>query len=193
MNPTQPDAALAAMRNRQRAVREARLKVVLRGALGAAVVVGFVLWAHFSSDRPKFSPHGTPESGWEAFRDAYGVDAFGRDGYFVRAIQNGYNLVHHTHKYAWRFTRKGAHDHPNACSDCHSAEAMAYAFAAGDRFDAQLGRRVSFEERVMRCYATHLDGFIPTIHEPAVRDIRIFARMVAHHLQLGEGALEPAR
>jgi len=42
----------------------------------------------------------------------------------------------------------------------------------------------------MRCYATHLDGFVPTIYDPAVRDIRIFARMVAHHLQLGEGADE---
>ncbi|AYH46075.1 hypothetical protein [Azoarcus sp. DN11] len=193
MSHTPPVPALAAMRNRRRAARQARLKVVLRGALGAAAVVGFVLWAHFASGRPKFSPHEAPEAGWEAFRDAYGVDAFGRDGYFVRAIQNGYNLVHYTHKYAWRFTRKSAHDHPNACIDCHDAESLAYAFAAGDRFDARLGRRVSFEERVMRCYATHLDGFIPTIHEPAVRDIRIFARMVAYHLQLGEGALEHTR
>lgn len=183
---------LAPMRERQRAARRTRLVVVLRGASGAALVVGFALWAHFGSGQPVFSPHGTPETGWETFRDAYGVASFGRDGYFVRAIQNGYNLVHHTHKYAWRFTRKGPLDHPNACSDCHSAEALAYAFATGDRFDARLGRRVSFEERVMRCYAQHLDGFIPTIHEPAVRDIRIFARLVAHHLQLGEGALERA-
>ena len=186
------DAALAAARNRQRAARQARRIVVLRGALAAAAVVGFVLWAHVGSGRPAFSPHGAPEAGWHAFRDAYGVDAYGRDGYFVRAIQNGYNLVHQTHKYAWRFTRKGSLDHPNACIDCHSAEALAYAFAAGDRFDARLGRRVSFEEHVMRCYATHLDGFIPTIYDPAVRDIRIFARMVAHHLQLGEGAQERA-
>jgi len=45
---------------------------------------------------------------------------------------------------------------------------------------------------VMRCYAGRLDGFIPTIYDPAVRDIRIFARMVAHHLQLGEGGRELA-
>ncbi|MBD5801939.1 hypothetical protein AZOA_13650 [Azoarcus sp. Aa7] len=190
MTGMQPDAALAAMRDRQRAARQARRVVVTRGALAAAAVVGFVLWANFGSGRPVFSPHGTPETGWDAFRETYGVDTFGRDGYFVRAIQNGYNLVHHTHKYAWRFTRKGALDHPNACIDCHSAEALAYAFAASDRFDARLGRRVSFEEHVMRCYATHLDGFVPTTYDPAVRDIRIFARMVAHHLQLGEGALE---
>lgn len=187
-----PDAALAAGRERRRAARQARLVVVRRGALSAAVVVGFALWAHFGSGRPAFSPHGTPEAGWDAFRAAYGVDDFGRDGYFVRAIQNGYNLVHHTHRYAWRFTRKGALDHPNACIDCHSAEALAHAFANGDRFDARLGRRVSFEEHVMRCYASRLDGFVPTIYDPAVRDIRIFARMVAHHLQLGEGAAERA-
>lgn len=187
------ETALTRMRERQRAARRTRLVVVLRGAAGAALVVGFALWAHFGSGRPVFSPHGSPEAGWAAFRDAYRIDSFGRDGYFVRAIQNGYNLVHHTHKYAWRFTRKGAHDHPNACSECHGVEALAYAFAAGDRFDARLGRRVSFEERVMRCFATHLDGFVPTIHEPAVRDIRILARAVAHHLQLGEGALEHAR
>jgi hypothetical protein len=183
-----PDTAFAAGRERRRAARQARLVVVLRGALSAAVIVGFAMWAHFGSDRPVFSPHGKPEAGWEAFREAYGVDTFGRDGYFVRAIQNGYNLVHHTPRYAWRFTRKGALDHPNACIDCHSAEALAYAFVGGDRFDARFGRRMSFEDHVMRCYATHLDGFVPTIYDPAVRDIRIFARMVAHHLQLGEGA-----
>lgn len=192
MTASQPDATVAAMRNRRRAARRASRIVVLRGAVAAAAVVGFALWAHFGSGRPVFSPHGTAERGWNAFRDAYGVDAFGRDGYFVRAVQNGYNLVHHTHRYAWRFTRKGALDHPNACIDCHSAEALAYAFAGGDRFDARLGRRVSFEENVMRCYAGHLDGFVPTVYDPAVRDIRIFARMVAHHLQLGEGALERA-
>ena len=183
-----PDAALAAGHERRRSARKARLAVVLRGALSAALIIGFALWAHFGSGRPAFSPHGKSEAGWETFRAAYGVDTFGHDGYFVRAIQNGYNLVHHTHRYAWRFTRKGAHDHPNACIDCHSAEALAYAFASGDRFDARLGRRMSFEDHVKRCYATHLDGFVPTIYDPAVRDIRIFARMVAHHLQLGEGA-----
>src|SRR5262245_11999979 len=107
-----PDAALAKVRELRRAARRARLVVVLRGA---AAVIGFAVWAHFGSGQPVFSPHGKPEAGWEAFRAAYDVDTFGRDGYFVRAIQSGYNLVHHTYRYAWRFTRKGAFDHPNAC------------------------------------------------------------------------------
>jgi hypothetical protein len=33
-----------------------------------------------------------------------------------------------------------------------------------------------------------MDGFVPTLYEPAVRDIRILARAVAYHLQLSEGA-----
>jgi hypothetical protein len=182
----------ASVRDRQRAARRARQAVLLRAALAGALVVGFALWAHRGSGEPVFSPRVSAEPGWEAFRETYRVDAYGADGYFVRAVQNGYNLVHHTYKYAWRFTRKGALDRPNACIDCHGAEALARAFATSDRFDARLGRRVSFEERVMRCYADRLDGFVPTIYDPAVRDIRIFARMVAHHLQLGEGGRELA-
>jgi hypothetical protein len=34
-----------------------------------------------------------------------------------------------------------------------------------------------------------MEGFVPTIYDPAVRDIRLLARAVAHHLQLTEGAL----
>jgi hypothetical protein len=60
---------------------------------------------------------------------------------------------------------------------------------SSDRFDAALGRRVSFEERVMRCLAGRLDGFVPTLYDPTLRDLRVFARAVAHHLQLSEGAL----
>ena len=40
----------------------------------------------------------------------------------------------------------------------------------------------------MRCYAGRLDGFVPTLYDPAVRDLRILARAVAHPLQLSEGA-----
>ena len=54
---------------------------------------------------------------------------------------------------------------------------------------ARLGKRVSFEERIMRCYAGPMEGFVPTLYDPAIRDIRILARAVAHHLQLSEGAL----
>jgi hypothetical protein len=62
-----------------------------------------------------------------------------------------------------------------------------------DRFDATLGKRMSFEERVMRCYAGPMDGFVPTLYDPAVRDIRILARAIAHHLQLSEGARKDGR
>ena len=130
-----------------------------------------------------------PEPGWEKFRADYGIDHFGNDGQFVRAVQNGYNLVYYTHKYASRFTRKTAGDRVNACAGCHTPEDLAYGFVNSDRFDPKLGRRISFEERVRRCYAGPMEGFVPTIYDPAVRDIRLLARAVAHHLQLSEGAL----
>lgn len=174
----------------RRDARSGRRRAVMKATIAAAFAIGFVVWAHFGSSRPTFTTDVRSEPGWEGFRAAYGVDSFGIDGYFVRAVQNGYNLVHHTHKYADRFTRRTERDRPNACSDCHSVESLAYAFVISDRFDPRLNKRISFEERVMRCYAQRLDGFIPTIYDPAVRDIRMLARMVAHHLQLGEGTLE---
>ena len=45
-------------------------------------------------------------------------------------------------------------------------------------------------EAIMRCFAERMDGFVPTLYDPTVRDLRILARAVAHHLQLGEGALK---
>lgn len=169
------------MRERLRGIRS-------RWVLGAAVLLAFVLWAHFGSGLRVFHSRATYAPGWDRFRVAYGIDAFGKDSYFVRAVQNGYSLFYFTHEAAWRFTRKRAKDGINSCSGCHSAEDMAYSFVNSDRFDAQLRRRVSFEERVMRCYAGPMDGFVPTLYDPAVRDIRILARAVAHHLQLSEGA-----
>ena len=115
---------------------------------------------------------------------------FGEDGHFVRAVQNGYNLVFHTHRYAPRFTRRLATDKNNACATCHTPDDLAYAFVNSDRVDAKLGKRISFEDRVRRCYAGAMDGFVPTIYDPAVRDIRLFARAVAHHLELSEGAIQ---
>jgi cytochrome c len=132
------------------------------------------------------------EPGWEKFRADYRLEYFGVDGQFVRAVQNGYNLVFHTYKYAPRFTRKTAADRVNSCSGCHTVEDYAYGFVNSDRYDAKLGRRISFEERVQLCYAVSMDGFVPTIYDPAVRDIRLLARAVAHHLQLTEGAVRPA-
>lgn len=156
----------------------------------AAVIAGFVLWSHFGSDLPVFRSKVSSEPGWEGFRAAFGITDFGEDGHFVRAAQNGYNVFFVTHKYAWRFTRRTGKDAVNACGSCHTPEDMAYAFVNSDRFDARLGKRLSFEERVMRCFAGPMDGFVPTLYDPTVRDLRIFARAVAHHLQLSEGALK---
>jgi len=158
-----------------------------------AGLAAFVLWAHLGSGLSVFRSEVPPEPGWQEFRKAYGVDHFGRDGQFVRAVQNGYNLVTHTYKYGSRFTRRTARDPVNACSSCHEMEDFAYAFVNSDRHDPAAGRRLSFEEQVQRCYALKLDGFVPTIYDPAVRDIRLLARAVAHHLQLSEGAPRPEK
>ena len=158
-----------------------------------ALIVVFVLWVHLGSGLRVFRSEVSPEPGWERFRTDYRVDHFGEDGQFVRAVQNGYNLVFHTHKYAPRFTRKVAGDRVNSCSGCHTAEDLAYGFVNSDRFDPKLGKRLSFEDRVQRCYANSMDGFVPTVYDPAVRDIRLLARAVAHPLQLSEGAIRRTR
>lgn len=165
---------------------ETPLKTLL---LLPALILGFVLWSHFLSGVAAFRSEVVSEPGWEKFRSDYSITHFGEDGHFVRAVQNGYNLVYHTHRYAPRFTRRSASDKVNACSSCHSAEDLAYAFVNSDRVNAKLGKRISFEDSVRRCYAASMDGFVPTLYDPAVRDIRLLARAVAHHLQLGEGAL----
>lgn len=152
-------------------------------------IAAFLLWAHLGSGVPVFHSEVVSEPGWDKFRSRYGIGYFGEDGQFVRAVQHGYNLFFHTYKYAARFTRRTAADRANTCASCHTAEDLAYAFVNSDRFDPKLGRRVSFEDRVRWCYAASVDGFVPTIYDPAVRDLRILARAVAHHLQLGEGAL----
>ncbi len=154
-----------------------------------AVIVGFVLWAHFASGIRVFRSETVSEPGWDKFRTDYRINQFGEDSQFVRAVQNGYNLVHHTHKYASRFTRKSAGAHLSACAACHTPEDLAYGLVNSDRLDPKLGKRISFEDRVRWCYAGSLDGFVPTLYDPAVRDIRLLARAVAHHLQLSEGAL----
>lgn len=158
----------------------------------AAIVGVFVLWVHWGSGRVVFRSQVSLEPGWVQFRSAYSLNEFGEDGYFVRAAQNGYNVFYHTPKYAARFTRKTAAAEPNACAGCHSAEQMAISFVNSDRYDARLGRRVSFEERITRCFAGPMEGFVPTLYDPVVRDLRIFARAVAHHLQLSEGARDAA-
>lgn len=157
-------------------------------AWALVAVVAFAVWAHFGSGIPVFRAQVSSAPGWPEFRKTYGVDKFGADGYFTRAVQNGYNVFFFTPVYGTRFTRKSERDEINACAGCHTLEDMAYGLVNSDRFDAAIGRRVSFEERVMRCYAGPLEGFVPTLYDPTVRDIRILARAVANHLQLGEGA-----
>ena len=156
--------------------------------LPVAAIAAFVLWAHHASGLAVFRSHVAVAPGWEQFRRAYGVDSFGADGYFTRGVQSGYNLFHFTAQYGARFTRRTAGDAGHACAACHSPEQLAYSFVNADRYDARLGKRVSFEERVMRCYVRSMDGFVPTLFDPAVRDIRLLARAVANHLQLSEGA-----
>ena len=164
--------------------------VRLAGPFAAlAAIAALVVWAHLGSGLPVFRSEVAAAPGWERFRADYRVTEFGEDGHFVRAAQNGYNVFYYTHRYAWRFTRRTASDKTNACASCHTAEDLAYGFVNSDRFDAALGRRVSFEERIMRCFAGHMDGYVPTLYDPTVRDLRIFARAIAHHLQLGEGML----
>lgn len=180
----------------RRTAGASRLRAMLMRQRTAAIVLailGFVLWAHLGSGGRIFRSEVSVEPGWDAFRSRYDVAYFGEDGQFVRAVQNGYNLVYYTYKHAPRFTRKSANDRPNACAGCHTAEDLAFSFVNSDRFDPKLGRRMSFEDQIRRCYAGAMDGFAPTIYDPAVRDIRLFARAVAHHLQLGEGAVAAER
>ena len=184
----EPQASPPNFVERRRRARSERLKAILRDLLLAAGIASVALWAHLWSGLPVFSAHGSVEPGWPEFSAKYGGESFGADGYFTRAAQNGYNILYNTPKHASRFTRKGADQHPNSCVHCHTPEAIAISFASSDRFDTRIGRRISFEERVMRCYVNHLDGYVPTIYDPAVRDIRILARLVAHRMQLAEGS-----
>ena len=107
------------------------------------LMAGFVLWAHLASGVRVFRSEVASEPGWESFRADYRINHFGEDGQFVRAVQNGYNLVYYTHKYASRFTRRSAGDRANSCAACHTAEDLAYGFVNSDRFDPKLGKRVS--------------------------------------------------
>lgn len=165
----------------------------LKTPILVGLIITFVIGAHLIPGIHTFRSQVTSEPGWEKFRADYRINHFGDDGNFVRAVQNGYNLIHFTHKYATRFTRKSAGNPANSCASCHTAEDLAYAFVNSDRVDPKLGKRISFEDRVRWCYVKSMDGFVPTVYDPAVRDIRLLARAVAHHLQLSEGALRSPR
>ena len=169
-----------------------KIRAVIRNMFSILVILLFVIWAHAYSGEKTFVPaaKASPDAGWLAFSEKYNVTEIGADGYYVRAVHNGYALVHKTYEAAWRFTRKTANSKISACINCHTDEQIAYAFVNADRYDSKLGKRVSFEERITRCYTKHMDGFVPTIYDPAIRDIRIYARMIAHHLQFSEGELK---
>src|SRR5258706_8424666 len=154
------------------------LRWLSRPPAAVAAIAGFALWAHFGSGIQAFHSQVSSAPGWRQFRATYGLDDFGADSYFTRAAQNGYTLFYFTQEHGKRFTRKTARDAVHSCAGCHTVDDLAYGFVNSDRFDAGLGRRMSFEERVMRCYAGHMDGFVPTLYDPAVRDIRILARAV---------------
>lgn len=154
-------------------------------------LIAFAFFSHiFAGNDLPGSVDPALDAEWVTFSNKHGIDRFGQDGYFGRAIRNGHALVNKTYDYAWRFTRKTSTSENNSCNNCHSPEDLAYAFVNSDRFDSRYDKRVSFEESVMRCYVKQMDGFVPTIYDPAVRDIRIFARMVAHDLKLVEGSVK---
>jgi len=154
------------------------------------LIIGLIGVAHVTSPEAPFGQNDSELSeNWANFSEAFGVSEYGVDGYFVRAVRNGHAIFHNTANHAWRFTRRTRSHRINACASCHTPTALAYAFVNSDRFDRRLNKRVSFEERIMRCYVMRLDGFVPTIYDPAVRDLRIFARVVAHRNQLTEGQL----
>jgi cytochrome c len=107
-----------------------------------------------------------------------------KGGYFTQAVYDGYNKFTNTPVYASRFA-----GNEKSCSDCHTYEDMAYAFIQLDRYDSKRQKRVSFEEQVLRCYVKELDGHPPTFFEPALQNIKIFARFMATGLALQEGSL----
>ncbi len=161
----------------------------LKGFDKIFLVFGFVIISHlYISAHLPGQTDPSLDFKWYTFKKKYKVSEFGKDGYFVRAIQNGHALFYKTWDYAWRFTRRSGASSISSCSDCHKPIDMALAFVNSDRYKSSIGRRVSFEEQVTRCYIKNLNGFAPTIYDPAIRDIRIMARMVAHYYKMSEGA-----
>src|SRR5690348_10660150 len=108
--------------------RDASLSPKVKAALSVVLLVTFVIWVQVGSGFQVFRSEVYAEPGWDRFRSEYELNYFGEDGQFVRAVQNGYNLVFHTYKYASRFTRKVAGDRVNSCSGCHTVDDLAYGF-----------------------------------------------------------------
>lgn len=152
-------------------------------------IIAFVVWGHTSANFKVKKSVDDEQQHWQQFIAQYPVQEFGEDGYFVRAIRNGFKLFHYTDKYAFRFTSNQLPENRNSCADCHTLSDLAYGFVQSDRFKPDFKKRVSFEEQLMRCYVSkdRLAGFTPTIFDPAIRDLRILARLVAYKNQLSEG------
>ncbi len=161
--------------------------------LSTLLIVLLVVWGHFSPEMNSRQDNSAPRLAWEYFTEEFPVKEFGSDGYFVRAIQNGFNIFYFTSQFAPRFTSTSSSGDQKSCSSCHSAKDIGFSFVQSDRFNQQLQKRLSFEESMMRCYVKtdRINGFAPTIFDPAIRDLRIFSRLIGYKYQLSEGYRRP--
>ncbi len=121
-----------------------------------------------------------------------GLYEIGEDGYYIRAVKNGYDIFRNTPRYAGRFTTKSASDKVNSCSDCHTLKQLSYAWVTSDRYVEKYNRRLMFEEKVMRCYVAEdrMNGYAPSFFDPAIQNIKILSRFMAQGLGLSEGDIE---
>jgi len=151
-----------------------------------ALFVSVVLLFHKYSDHVFYNQMvDVDDAGVALLQDKFDLDGkFRKGGYFTQAVYDGYNKFTDTPKHSPRFT-----GNDKSCSDCHAPEDMAYAFIQMDRFDIRYSKRVSFEEQVMRCYVKQLDGHVPPFYDPALQNLKIFARFLSIGYGLQEGSL----
>ena len=156
------------------------------GPCSLAGVVAVVLVAHLAGGSVFAKRFVEIDSAGEALLNArFELDKkFYKSGYFSDAVKNGYNIFSDTPRYVPRFVGNDL-----SCIDCHSVEEIGYAFVVMDRYNEKHGRRMSFEEQVMRCYVERLDGYVPPFFDPALQDVKIFARFMSIGLALQEGRL----
>ena len=125
-------------------------------------------------------------AGKHLLQDQFQLDQkFGAGGYFSQAVQHGYNLFTDTPKHASRFV-----GNDKTCQQCHSPKDMAYAFVSMDRYNPKIGKRLSFETQIRRCYVKQLAGHMPPFFDPSLQDLKIFARFMSIGYGLQEGSLE---
>ncbi len=175
------------------------MKAIIGGGIVALILVFGAAFLNFKAVSPQdrgleVKLEVEMEKEWEKAAQKYQVrEVNGADGYYYRAIKGGFLVFHNTSKEASRFTRKTMSSPKNSCASCHTERGLAQSFANSDRVNAKVGRRVSFEESVQRCFLDkdRMDGFMPSWGDPVIRDLRIFARDVARHYELTEGSLTP--